>query len=319
MKNINSKLKKKISVAVGIPAYNAEKNIGRLLQSILEQNQRTCVLKKITVYSDKSSDRTVKILEKIKKRNLLVIDAKRRRGFAYALKYLLYQNKEDIVILLNDDIIINDAKFIEKTIKPFRKENNLGLVSSNPQPILRNNFIERAVVSGFIAYDKMRHILNNGSNVFTCDGKTLTLSKEFIKSIRFPKKLNEMGNVDEYLYFTCLKNGFKYSHVEDARVLFKPPSTVKDFVKWMTRNQSNKHILHKHFGELIEKEYKLPKKIYLAFTYFRLLELLKNPVGGIMIYVLGVYASFQARRSAKKNFKLTWDVVSTTKELNYLD
>lgn len=299
------------SISVGIAAYNCQDNIFPLLKSILSQK----IIRKvdqIIVYSDASQDQTVKEARKIKGKKIIVIDAKKRQGFAHAVETLLRLNKSEITILLNDDIKITDGHFIEKISKAFTHE-RVGLVTANPQPIRPKGFIEKAANSAFRVYEKMRYTMRNGNNEFTCDGKVLALSKSFIKSLKMPKNYEQIGNTDSFIYFSCLANGFKYKHVKKAVVKFKLPSNLKDYLSLTIRNNTDPYILKGKFGKLVEREYKKPK---LAFCYFGIIEFFKNPIGAIFIFIFGLYVINKAKQ-VRKAFNPTWDIVLSTKNLNH--
>ena len=57
---------KKLTVTIGIPAYNEEKNIGRLLRALLRQKTNGLSIKKIIVISDASTDKTSQIVRGFK-------------------------------------------------------------------------------------------------------------------------------------------------------------------------------------------------------------------------------------------------------------
>lgn len=154
--------------------------------------------------------------------------------------------------------------------------------------------------------------LKNGNNIFTCDGKSLCFSGEFIKSLKFPKDLNYMGNVDYFLYLECIRNKFKYRYAKDAILYFKYPSTITDFTKWQIRNYTNNnYVLSKTFGNLVKKEYNVP---FFRFTYYRIIEFIKNPIGSIFIKLVGYYCYFKSYQQ-RNIFNKTWETVLSTKEI----
>ena len=305
-------MKNRLSVSIGIAAYNCEDNIFLLLKSLLMQKIIGKV-DQIIVYSDAGQDQTVEVAKKVKGKKIKVIDAKKRQGFAHAVEMLLRLNKSDIIILLNDDIKISDSHFIEKISNAFT-DKRIGLVTANPQPMRPQAFIEKAANSAFRVYEKMRYTIRGGNNEFTCDGKVLALSKPFIKSLRMPKNYEQIGNTDSFLYFSCLANGFKYKHVKNAVVKFKLPSNLKDYISLTVRNNTDPYILKGRFGKAVEMEYKKPK---LAFYYFGLIEFIKNPIGSIPIFIIGLYVRYKARQ-IQKAFNPTWDLVKSTKNLNHV-
>jgi cellulose synthase/poly-beta-1,6-N-acetylglucosamine synthase-like glycosyltransferase len=299
-----------LTVTIGIPAYYAEKNIQDLLRSLIKQRQDTQKIEKIIVYYDVSGDNTLKEAKEINDKRVLVIDGKIRKGFAHGVKTLLHLADSDVIILLNDDIKITDPNFVEKLAQPFLKEKKVGLVCGNPQAIKSNNFISEAVRSGYNAYKKMGDYIRHGNNVYTCDGKALCFSRELAKSIHFPDDLKLMGNVDHYMYFSCLKNKLKYVYVANAIMYFKCPSTISDFTKWQIRNyKNNRYIFRKAFGKLAEEEYTMPTKV---FNKYKFIEFLKNPLGGIFILILGQYCLYKTIQT-KNEYENMWSVVGTTK------
>lgn len=303
---------KLITVDVAIAAYNAEKNIKRLVESMLLQKEVNFKLNKVIVNSDSSSDKTVSISQSISDKRVKVIDSHARSGFAGALISLVKANITDVLILLNDDIVVTDEFFIEKIIQPFIKENNIGLVCGNPQAFKSNNFISEAVRSGYNAYKRISDSTRKGNNVYTVDGKALCFSKDFTKKIKFPTDYRIMGNVDKFIYFSCIKEKLNYRYVSNAIMYFKCPSTIQDFTKWQTRNyKSNKYMVKSVWGKLADKEYEMDQT---KFRLYKFLEFLKNPIGSIVILMLGLYCSYKAS-IAKDEFSLTWDLVQTTKDL----
>ena len=60
---------KKLTVTIGIPAYNEEKNIGRLLKSLSNQKGDDFTLNEIVVLSDGSTDMTNEIVHSQSKLN----------------------------------------------------------------------------------------------------------------------------------------------------------------------------------------------------------------------------------------------------------
>lgn len=307
-KNIN----KKISVTVAVATYNAEKNMSRLLTSLLKQKETSYFMEKIVINSDTSTDDTVKIAKGFKNKKIRVIDSKERLGFAGSLIKLVKSNRSDVLILLNDDVIITDNLFVEKTAKPFIDFPSLGLACCNPQPLPSGSFIAGAVRSGYVPYKKISEETRGGHNVFTVDGKALCFSKAFTEKIVFPEDYSIMGNVDKYIYFSCISKKFQYRYVKEAILFFKCPQTVSDFINWQTRNyKSNKYLVYKAWGSLVEKEYQMSN---WKFRFYKLIELIKNPLESLVIFLLGLYSSYKARTESRV-FNIKWNLVGSTKDL----
>lgn len=304
---------KKITVTIGIPTYNAENNIVSLINSLVIQTELTCTITKIIIHSDNSTDNTDSLVKKITDKRVTLIKSNTRKGMAHGFIKMIRQCETDVFVLLNDDIFVNDIHLIDKVVVPFLKNKNTGLTSGNPQPLRPHNLIQSAGISTFRAYERVRYLINQGKNKYTCDGKMLVLSKEFIQSLTIPDDLRELGNVDAYLYFSCLVNGFDYEHVQLARIYFSFPTSVVEYIRWYSRNNANQLILQKKFGQLVEKEYALPKGELIKSE---LKELLNHPLRCIVALVLGTIAKRQSKTVAK-TFNPTWDVISSTKRRLY--
>ena len=179
-------MRKQLNLSIAIAAYNAEKNIEHMLESLLRQKEGDDFsIGEIIVHCDNCIDETVTIANSFRNAKILVINKMERKGFAGSVKAILEICGGDICILLNDDIKINDDNFIKKLIIPFEDDTDVGLVSGNPQPLPPINFVERAVISSFHAYENMRIKINNGNTNYTCDGKILALSREFKDKLFF--------------------------------------------------------------------------------------------------------------------------------------
>jgi len=302
----------KYLVTIGIPAYQSEDNIAQLLQSLVNQKETGFTINEILVYSDGNTDSTAKFAAGVKdrKKRIQVILGKNRYGMSYGLKYMLNVAKGNIFVLINDDVLIKSTNFIGEMVSPFAKHKNVGLVSGNPQPLPANNFIQKAGISTFKAYERTRYSFRQGQNKMTCDGKALALHRDFWKQIKFPTDNSKLGNVDAYLYFSVLTLGFTYYHARKAVIYYDFPYTSKEYVKWTARNNANKALLRKQFGAIVDLEYKIPAIAHLRSL---VIEMLKNPLGAIYIYGIGLIAKNRAR-SISKNFTPTWEVVSTTKK-----
>lgn len=303
---------KKPKISIGIPAYFAEKNIKILLEALVKQEEKHQTLLEIIVYSDGSTDDTIKEAKKVKDKRIRVIDAKKRKGMVEGFIHMLSIYKGDYFLLLNDDVYIDDKKLLEKIFLPLLNEKNIGLVSGSIKPFKPLGFVEKSGICAFNAYDRVNHNYKNGNTKYTCDGKILLLSNKLTKMLLKLGHAQNFGTLDAYLYFFCITKGLKYRHVKDAIVWFRYPQTLKEYINWTSRNNSNKRILAKTFGSsIVRKEYNFPKQILLKS---KLIEAINHPIESVFIFFVGQYCNMKSR-NISKNFNRTWDVITTTKDL----
>jgi len=269
-----------VRVFIGIAAYNAEHNIQRLLTSLCAQVEQDFVIDTILVYSDCSSDTTVSLAKRLPDSRICVVAGEERKGFIGAVQYLLNESSADLTVLLNDDILISDNKFISYLVGGYASS-KAGLLCGNPQPVRTSSFISRAINSSFNAYYNMALKIKNGQSMHTYDGKVMALSRDFKDTLNFPHDVRLTGNVDSYIYFYCVSQGFSYYFVKEAVSHYVSPATMKDYLRWFIRNNANEPLMAEQFGRLVDKESKKPRMI---FTYFLFLEFLKNPLGCTFIF-----------------------------------
>lgn len=301
-----------LAITIGIPAFFAETNIAGLLEALTRQNEEAFKIEKIIVYYDASGDSTLENARAVNDQRIEIIDGKIRKGFAGGVKTLLSINESDIFILLNDDIKIADENFVQKLVQPFLTMENVGLVSGNPQPLQPKTFIDRAVASRRKTGENLNYLVNHGSNAFWCDGKTLALSKAFIRKLNLPEDDTALGNVDGYLYFACITSGMRHCSVRDAIVYYRNPTTWTDYVEWYGRNRIQKYILQRQFGKvLVDKGTAKPKLLRLGLFS---VQFMKNPLGCLFVILTEPLLILKSR-SPMANLSATWDVVKTTKDL----
>lgn len=114
-----------------IPNYNNGKLIGRCIDSILNQNFKNF---EIIVIDDKSTDDSLKILDKYK--NIILIKNKKNKGVSYSRNVgILKSTKKYIVFLDSDDYLKENYK---KTILE-QLENKIDLYIYDEIELKRNN------------------------------------------------------------------------------------------------------------------------------------------------------------------------------------
>jgi len=304
-------MKKLFKISIGIAAYNSQNNIKELLYSLIHQNRFETLIDELILHSDASTDDTLSIARKIKHKKIKIVSSSERKGFARSLQTIINHNKSGYLILLNDDFKIVDPNFLVKLISPLQNE-KVDLLTGNPQPLPARNFIEKAGILSFRIFERMRNSMPNPHNKFTCDGKIMVLSKRFMRSLKFPGNVTEMGNVDAYFYFFCLSKNYIYRHNRKAQVLYRYPSTIADYLKWQSRNNVNSILLRSRFGkELVNKEYKIPKNY---FSYLTFKEILLNVDSLIFLIIVHFYVNYK-KKSARNWFNPRWETIKTSKDL----
>jgi glycosyltransferase involved in cell wall biosynthesis len=88
------------TVTIGIPAYNEERNILLLINSILKQKMVGFKIAKLIVSSDGSSDKTVSLIKSMNNKMIKLYDNRDRKGVARGLNQIIENANTDILVLL---------------------------------------------------------------------------------------------------------------------------------------------------------------------------------------------------------------------------
>lgn len=299
---------KRPTVSVGIAAYNEEKNIKSLISQILGQSEKEWKLKEILIFSDGSTDRTVKEAKKTKSNRLFVFEDKKRRGKSYRINQIFKEARGDFIVLFDADIKLKNKDTINSMVKEFTKDKDLTLVGGNSRPFPPVTFFEKAVYSTFYVFEESREKIKNGNNIFGCTGSCLTLRSKFAKSIKIPEGIM---NDDDYIYFSCIKNKGKFKYVDSVVVYYKLPTNIKDYIKQSFRSNPEAVAinLQRKFGSMVVQEYKRSLGFYfssIAKTFVRF------PLETAFISLLNLFVKPLSGFAAKR-YRIEWFTAVSTK------
>lgn len=296
---------KKLDVEIIIPAYNEAKTIRGLIKALLKQEQTNYNLKKITVYSDGSSDRTVELVRQCNNPIVHVFNGRRQRGKSIRLNHAYRKFKYDVLIVFDADVLPAHSQVVSQLVKPFTQVENLGLVGGNAQPIPATTLVESAVNSMFYSRLRYKSIKHGGHNVHGLWGCCLAMSRKFANTLQLPSDVPD----DAFTYFANLSQGFEFRHAYQAKVWFQSPQTIKDQIRQGIRFSKSSASLSKYFDpELIASEYEVPLK---SKTLSALGQIVTHPIG----YLLMKYMHFQVVRAGMSEYKPYWEQVSSTKSV----
>lgn len=294
-----------LSVNIGIPAYNEEKNIASILNSITKQNIHGFKLNKIFVMSDGSSDNTNPIVQNMSKKNKKIILKinKKRYGKTYSINNLLKISKSDILILLDADVNISKKDFITKIVKSFTKDRNIGLVAGNPVPFNPKNLFNISEQASFFSWILLKKIKDNNKSIFSAHGRILALSKKFYKNLF----IEDTPGDDQFIFLSCIKKGFEFRYVKEAIVYYKLPQTSVDYLKQNIRFRMSLKRKKEIFGNVFTENNLKINKILLKF----IAAFFENPYKGFCWFIL--YSLGTISLINRKEANPIWDISKTTK------
>ena len=334
MEFVDTKLpNKQRTVSIGIPSFNEEDNMSRLLRSIVKlsnsslqhghqnndysserdggavngNNILVSADFKITeiLISDDSSDDTSRIVEEIAAQNpslsIRFLHHDTRRGVSAAWNEIFREAKGEITVLYDADVIV-EADTIAHLVQSMK--GNIGLCASNPKPLVsKSSTVARA--SLFIA-EWLSSVRNERLSQFTVMGRALSISSEVAKRIVIPENVIAL---DLYLQCKVLEQGLGVVYNEDAVVYFKPPDNMLDFSSQILRARSG----HKQINHLtVASRCNLDFRTGAVTT---LKSAIKDPKGALCLAICYLLLPYYKTRLTDVD-SVRWHIARSTKDFS---
>jgi len=250
-----------------VPAYNEEKNIGILLNDLLKQKfcEKNILIKEILIISC-SNDKTDEVVERISERNHLVklIREIRREGKAQAINLAMKLiKKSDIVVMVSADTRVPPYT-INNLIRPFLIDEKIGLTTGSALIYSASHDKKINFINVFLWI-----LLNEVNNYYSLRGM---LAHSLGELYAYRKDLFEpipenIVNEDEYIAFSIKRKGYKVMYVDDAKVIFRAPSTLRELLLQRAR------INYGHWVAV--RSYSIRPTIFLRLAFTRPKDALK--------------------------------------------
>lgn len=291
----------KFSLSIGIMAYNEEGNIGRLLQTVLEEKPKNAVINEIIVISSGSTDKTndkVREFEKIDSRIRLIVQEK-REGKASAINLFLAEAAGDVLILESADTA-PATNTVYKLVQPFI-DPRVGMTGGRPVPRNRKDT--------FIGYTvHMMWSLHHKIALVTPKLGEMVAFRNIVEQIPLDTAVDEAS-----IEAKVRKAGYELRYVSDAVVWNKGPENVKDFLTQRRRIAAGHlHLMKQDGYEVSTFDTKNIMRMLLREKYTGLKELIWT-FGAIFLEGLGRGLGYYDFSVRKKN-PFIWDIASSTKK-----
>jgi len=190
---------KKISFI--IPNYNGENTIGKVIESIKNQNYKGKL--EIIVIDDKSKDNSIRIISKYK--GIKFIKNKKNIGLAKSLNKAIKESRYDLLCIIWCDCVLNSKTWLREIVNTYKKNKNVGSVGS--KLIIPKEYWEK-----FSFYDKIilskdyENSLNNNKK----EGRPTLFSKKILLGIGlYDSKTFRIAGEDTDLKWKIIEKGYK--------------------------------------------------------------------------------------------------------------
>lgn len=299
-------MKKRLTVTIGIAAFNEEANVRNMLLSVLKQKESGIRIKEIIVNSDGSTDQTVAIARKIKDKRIRVIDNKTRKGQAARLGEIFHVFTSHVLVIMDADTVLGDPNAIENIVKPIKKDSRVGVVAGNTIPLPGQTMLEHAINNYIYARQSLQKEYNFGKKALVAHAY-LAYPRWFAKQC--PVR-SDILNFDAYSYFIVRRLGFRFSYAHDSISYYRSASRIREYVNQTTRHIAGGIQLGELFGwKAINKGFSVPYSIRYKIMLY---QVKKNLLGYMLLKLLFHYSFLKAKLSATK-LNPRWEYVKSTK------
>ncbi len=292
-----------MKVSMGIMAYNEETNIGRLLNSIMEQELFCGKLTEIIVVASGCTDNTEAIVKENSKRDsrISLLTQPTRKGKASAINLFLSNAVGDIIILESADTL-PEKDTLDRLVRPFLKA-DIGMTGAHPIPANSGDtFIGFAV-----------HLMWGLHHKIALENPKLG---ELVAFRNFIREIPVDTAVDEaYLEALVIEAGYRLFYVPEAIVYNQGPQNIRDFLIQRRRiavgHKSLKH--QKEYDISTSNPYRI-LSILLKDHSWKLRETIWT-LGTILLELVGRILGYYDYTIRKKKLHI-WDIAVSTKKWN---
>ncbi len=284
-----------IEIAIGIIAYNEEKNLPKLLDIIKDLK-----IKELFLFSDGSTDKTNNIIMNFKGKktnNVYKIIGKKRRGKYFRINQFIEKTTCDILLLCNGDILPKEG-FLKKIIK-FMQDKTIAIITTRGVCVnKKDSLLNQAVHVYWELHHEFSLIQPKGTGL-------LALRKERIK---LPKT-----SVDEIYLISLLEKKGRIKYADNITYYTKSPEKLSEFVKQIRRYHNGHKIVAKktNFKDITLN---YVQSIKIIFNY------LTHNTNKILLFFMLLCIEMLGRILANfdyffKEEQPVWDVAESTKNL----
>lgn len=304
---------KKYTLTIGIPAYNEEGNIERLIKQILNQRDYNFKLEKVYILSDGSSDSTNVIVRRLSKLNKIVIlvETEIRHGKIFQLNKLYKLNKSEILLNLDADVSLKDNYVLAQTVDVMHMNSEASVVAIHQIPIKPDDFVGKCIYAGYEFWDQARLSVPDSDHIQNLYGAATAYKGSFTNNFQFPENITDDRG---YLYISA-KNAGGFIYNKGSYINYLPVSTLHDFRKLADRSfEKNRDELKIYFGDEVDKLYYIPKTLIVTAV---LKVFIKSPVYCFIALALNMYSRLFPLHDNLYNSHM-WEVSKSTKFINYI-
>jgi len=276
---LQDKIKKNPSVSIIVPVFNDEKNIGKLIESLLELEYPKKLLE-IIIIDNGSKDRTKEIVRQYSAITLLEENtiqssyAARNRGIKHSINEILAFTDSDCIV---------DSQWIKNAISCINNK-KVDLIAGSVV------FLKNSNLNLFEIYDSHMYLQQE----YNASVGASTTANLVVKSNLFDSLglfLSVKSGADVRWTSRAVSKGFKLAYCKRAKVFHPTRKRLKEVLKKEIRLFGNSSIfsalIHLHFNEIKGKIF-LNNINFSSVGLFILILLMKNLFKIISVLIISM-------------------------------
>lgn len=213
-------------ISIGICAYNEEKNIGKLLDNLLTEQELPQDSEIIVVCSG-CTDSTPEIVRQFGEKDgrIKLIIEEERRGKASAINKILETYVGDYIFLIPGDVVPAQSS-LSLLLKNISSDSRVGVVGGRPIPTnIENGF------SGYLSHlmwrmhNRTLKFLNDLNMSNHASGELMVFRRGIVEKIPI-----DVVNDDAYIAVKASLKGSLVKYCDEAIVYIKAPTNIAEYI-----------------------------------------------------------------------------------------
>jgi len=216
---------RKGTVSIGICAYNEERNIGRLIENLLNQSLAGWRLVEVVVVASGCTDRTVQIVADwcLRDSRVKLITRPTREGKIPAINELLRKYLGEILIHVDADHIPNHGAL--NLLLEHLKDPQVGAVSGHQIPVDGGRFMDKINVVVWGLHNETQFYLNHAGKAQHLGGVLFAIRRGICGWVP-----EDAINDDAFMGVQCRLKEYRIHFESDALAFFNGAKNLREFV-----------------------------------------------------------------------------------------
>jgi len=228
-------------VSIIIPTYNRADLLSRAIQSVINQTYKDWEL---LIIDDGSTDNTKEIVEEfVKKDPRIKYFYQENKGQGAARNLGIRESKGEYIAFLDSDDEFLENK-IEKSVKIFNEDKNIGMIYSNA--IIIGNYLDnkKSLEISKLYYGNIykKLLLNNFITT-----STVVVKKEVFLNCGFFNKSSLLRNFEDYDMWLRIAKKYKIGYISEVLVKYNFSPKINS---WEKRKNAYKAMIYIYFKNL---------------------------------------------------------------------